>query len=143
MKSAIKYANDIGMNLKPEDIITCELRKGAIPWDKTCSAQNPDDELDESDDDEDSEQIVTMDCSYFRDYSGQVGEIDGNSPFVKVFDKDGSQKLIRKSSVAWIASESKEKLSNDRQARSQPDQLGLAEPEKFKKKNHAFETNNK
>lgn len=114
MRSAITDAKEFGMDANADDISACEIKKGTIKK----SAVNPSDvELIEQFDDSDVND--TIDCSYFRDYSEQVGEINGNSPYVQVFDKDGSAKVIRKSSVAWIASGSNGKLSNDRLKRVQ------------------------
>lgn len=119
IRTAIIDAKDIGMDVIADDIRACEIVKGAIPRKKGVPKHSDIDLMGESDDLEENISYDVIDCSYMRDYSGRVDEIDGNSPFVIVFDKDGSEKLIRKSTIAWIASDTKGKLSNDRLKRVQ------------------------
>lgn len=44
-------------------------------------------------------------------------EIDEKCPFVIVMDERGNRKIVRKSSVCWLLSKDKHKLSSDRLVR--------------------------
>lgn len=46
-------------------------------------------------------------------------DLDEKSPFVKVTDKSGKEMVVRKSSVCWLLSQDKFKLSSDRLQRVQ------------------------
>lgn len=46
-------------------------------------------------------------------------DLDETSPFIKVTDKSGKEMVVRKSSVCWLLSQDKFKLSSDRLQRVQ------------------------
>lgn len=60
-----------------------------------------------------------------KDYSERLPEnesesstcIDEKSPFVAVVDDTGNEKIVRKSSLCWLLSKDKHKLSSDRLVR--------------------------
>lgn len=83
-------------------------------------AQKIDDELENDDIDNDEENDV-LKCNSLRDYTSQQMEenVDENSKFVQVFNEDGSSKTVLKSSLIWLLTESKNKLSQDRLRRVQ------------------------
>lgn len=114
MDSAIDSAKEFGMTaIKADDIILCEIKKGKIPPAKPESENYTYKEI------EDIDVNDTLDCSNFKDYSNQCKEFDGNSPFIQIIEEDGTSKIIRKSSILWVASESNVKVSNDRLKRVQ------------------------
>lgn len=49
--------------------------------------------------------------------SGSGCHVDEKSPFVIVVDGKGNEKVVRKSSVCWLLSKDKYKLSSDRLVR--------------------------
>lgn len=112
LETALLDAASLGMNIGPEEINSCELSKGHL-WDQPVP-KNTEKTISPNE-----ESIVVMDCTHFRDYSGTVSEIDGNSPFVQVLDKDGKERIIRKGSVVWKETQPRERLSNDRLKRVQ------------------------
>lgn len=60
-----------------------------------------------------------------RDYTDRFSEmesesntlLDEESPFVVVVDGKGNEKVVRKSSICWLLSKDKHKLSSDRLVR--------------------------
>lgn len=122
LETALASARDIGMVVNANEIRTCELKKGSILY-KTISSTNAsanvcienNDLATETDSDEETN---TFDCTYIQDYSTEELDIDGNSRFIEVFDQDGTQKIVRKSTLVWLMTERKS-LSNDRLTRVQ------------------------
>lgn len=55
--------------------------------------------------------------SHFEFEYGSSSCIDEKSPFVVVVDGKGNEKVVRKSSVCWLLSMDKHKLSSDRLVR--------------------------
>lgn len=110
LKSALCDTAKFGMNISVEEICSCELTKGHL-WNQQVPKH--------------SEEVCSevfedaMDCTYFRDYSGKISKIDGNSAFVEVIDKDGIKRIIRKGSIVWKETQPRQKLSNDRLRRVQ------------------------
>lgn len=49
-----------------------------------------------------------------RDYSTLKTKVDENGPFAVVVDSTGMEKVVRKSSICWLLSNDKYKLSSDR-----------------------------
>lgn len=61
--------------------------------------------------------LESNDCS--QDIADCNLSIDSSSPFVEMEYRPGSKKQVRKSTLVWLLSESKDKLSNDRLSRVQ------------------------
>lgn len=55
--------------------------------------------------------------SHFQAESESSTCVDEKSPFVVVVDGRGNEKVVRKSSVCWLLSKDKHKLSSDRLVR--------------------------
>lgn len=109
LETALRDVAKFGINIMPEAIRTCELRKSNLPVKR--KPKNMQAEYEDFND--------TMDCAHFRDFSSEVSDFDGNSQFVQVFDDDGAAKLIKKSAVVWLVSDVRERLSTDRLKRVQ------------------------
>lgn len=94
---ALKSAGDFGMFMHSTDISECELnRRFSIL---------PTEELRNETED---------DPNVFNEYE----EVSHNK-FIEVVDEDGVTKLVRKSELVWILTESKNKISSDRLKRVQ------------------------
>lgn len=114
-KMALLDAEKFGMILTDDEIQFCELTKGNIIGEQAEAIVNDDiDDFEYPDD-----FLETLDCTYFRDFSSTVDEIDGNSGFIKVLHKDGSERIISKGSLVWRATQSTKPLSKDRLTRVQ------------------------
>lgn len=130
LDTALQDAEKFGMILSADEIRFCQLSKGNI-WDYQTPKDT--DALDNTDKTSEDE-IATMDCTYFRDYSGTISDFDGNSRFVHVLDKDGTDRIIRKGSVVWRATSATKNLSNDRLKRVQGWKNEVDEPPKSLKR---------
>lgn len=62
---------------------------------------------------------ATYELYGLRDYTDQNIVIDELCAFTKIMDKDGTSKVVRKSSVLWALTNTKYGLSNDRPRKSQ------------------------
>lgn len=124
-KEAIREAKKFGMNIQAHQIKKCELPNVNINYDDAF--------LDDTDDENDNifneldrvDPFAFDECTELsgileqnlclKDYSEQADNIDEKSRFTKITDKNGASKIVRKSSVVWLLSQSnKEKLSSDR-----------------------------
>lgn len=119
-KTALIDASEFGINVTTHDISFCELSKGNMNIEPVLKhVGNTDSMLNSELIDSDVDVVETLDCTYFRDYSDEIGEIDGNSPFVNVFHKDGTEKKIKKGALVWRVTQSTKPLSKDRTLRVQ------------------------
>lgn len=131
-KQAIAEALKFEMAVPPNDNIDCNLPNVNIDVDEMMSGESESDSeyemhnddpfrFDENDDVELSEILQQNLC--LRDYSNAVEDcedVDERSRFTKVTDKSGATKIVRKSAVVWLLSNSnKETLSSDRLQRVQ------------------------
>lgn len=132
LKSALCDAVKFGMNISVEEICSCELTIGHL-WNQE-TAKHSEELCSEVFED-------AIDCTYFRDYSSTISEIDGNSPFVEVFDKDDVRRIIRKGSIVWKETQPRQKLSNDRLRRVQGQKSdGSSKSKSKKRKAESLET---
>lgn len=125
---AINEALKFEMNVDSHEISNCEIVDVII--DRTEVFNESCEEVDgcmidmgsndpfEFDDDAALSGLLTQNLC-LKDYSEQVDEIDENSRFTKTTDRNGFSKVVRKSSVVWLLSNSKETLSSDRLQRVQ------------------------
>lgn len=109
--NALSEAEKFGMSISPDDIRSCQLRKGTLPC-KEAKKQ-------EKQYEDDLNRLHKIDFTYFRNYAGEVdGELNGSSRFIEVMDEEeGTVKYVRKSTVVWNILEGKKKSSNDRTVR--------------------------
>lgn len=110
LEEAVLDAAKFGIIVDAEHIRHCEILKGNILFKKTKNkgATEITDKI------ADNSIEAMMDCSYFRDYSAKVSETDGNSRFIHICDENGFEKLIRKSAIVNMLSDSPISLSKDR-----------------------------
>lgn len=128
---ALAEALKFGMNIPSHEISNCDINEVNIN-------ENPavlDDSCDETDelmvqidsndpfefdDDDDAllSGVLEQDLC-LRDYSDQVDQLGEDSRFTKITDKRGFSKVVRKSSIVWLLSNSKGTLSSDRLQRVQ------------------------
>lgn len=118
MEAALRDAKKLGMNdIKADDFVSCELKKGTIPSKKITTVIDPPDPFIDS-----TIPSNSSGYSYLKDYSShtqsQTTELDGNGPFVSIIHEDGSSSVVRKQSIVWCLKEPT-KLSNDRLKRVQ------------------------
>lgn len=129
---ALLEAHKFGINIHSNQITRCELRNVSCEYDEI----DLDDTQSDTDDfeagdvfvdpfafDNDEEEMLSgilRQNLCLKDYTEYDPDIDENSRFTKVTDKNGDSKIVRKSSVVWLLSNSnKENLSRDRLQRVQ------------------------
>lgn len=69
--------------------------------------------------DDDVDHSSTLECSSLPDFSGEIVNIDNSGSYVKVPCNNGKTKVLRKSHLVWLLTDSKEGLSSDRLKRVQ------------------------
>lgn len=126
--AALETAAKFGMVVNPEEILSCEVKKRKI---QSRVIDNSGEEPREEDDGQSNDEfddvqndIETIDCSNFTDYSSKQvtlkeNNLVGNSRFIDVLDVDGTVKSISKSAVVWSFLDSTQNVSNDRLIRVQ------------------------
>lgn len=112
--TALLDAAKLGMPSSILDMKKCPLSKTSLNITSVQKGQF--DILEETDEDE-----TTLNCNSLRDYACTQIEnnLDKESKFVEVFKEDGTSKIVLKSSIIWLLTESKETLSKDRLQRVQ------------------------
>lgn len=114
--AALEEASQFGIVLKANDISECE-----IPIKKQAEKANINPQPGKSNDSsdeyfsefEDDVEIQTKDMPGERTEMEKLAELSKNK-FVEIINPDGSTQNVRKSTLIWILSESKDKLSSDR-----------------------------
>lgn len=123
LNDAVDCASKFGMTIETTDAIKCTMRKA-----KTFRKPNPGGKIDEEescqDSSEDEHPILDSNTDRneslnLRDYSTSDIELGENSKYIQIYESDGSSKIVLKSSVVWLLSESVPKLSSDRLKRVQ------------------------
>lgn len=118
--TALLNAAKMGMPSNIPDINKCSLSKREF---NMPSVQNVDIRLDTWEDCDEDEDENTITCNSLRDYTDAAlrteEHLNENSKFVQVFNEDGSSKMVLKSSVIYLLTESEEKISKDRLQRVQ------------------------
>lgn len=122
-KDALQDIQKFDIILLEKDVINCELPNVDI------SLQTNIDDIqfgvfeDENQDSELSE--LLSHTLNLRDYASQNAniEINANSRFLQTIDKNGTPKVVRKSSLVWLLSSTKDVLSKDRLRRVQECQV--------------------
>lgn len=125
-KNALEDALNLGMDISEMDILHCPLKKHA--WRKPKKRQNVYETSDEESDIED-----TFSCNSLRDYTKETGETDANSKYIDVMNEDGTSRLVLKSSVLYLLTDSNEKLSQSRLQRVQGADIAAITPSKKRK----------
>lgn len=116
-KDALEKAKQFGMVLQSESIAKCELRKQEL-FENISS---------EEDDATDVDDYIIASDGLNQTFASNT---DIN-PFVYVENEDGSIKEIRKSTMVWLLTEYKEKLSAERLQRVQTAPYGVAKRPKL------------
>lgn len=124
---AIKDATNFGMNISSNDTLACQLipsvSRAVKPRGNVTAPLSLNDQL--CDDVnrmqlQDSPKPTTHNPTTIRadlklrDYTDQNIILNELSPFTQVTDKHGNSKVVRKSSIVWLLTTSKNKLSSDR-----------------------------
>lgn len=107
-QNAVLKAASFGMNVGSIDILSCQLRLRLI------QSKNED-----SSSDEEMETSASLSHLNMLDYSQSTSAKVSSNKFIEICEDDGTIKMIRKSSIVWLLSESPQKLSNDRLKRVQ------------------------
>lgn len=76
-------------------------------------------EHEDSDIEDPMDSMQTIECSSFPDFGEDVLNADNSGPFVSVSCSNGKTKVIRKSHLIWLLTDSKDGLSSDRLKRVQ------------------------
>lgn len=127
-KQAIDDARKFGMQCSEDEIKICDLPSvelnnvGVFRDDENVPEEMLDqDAYDFEDTEEDSEMLndLLIRNLCLKDYPEKSAHLDGNSRFAQITDDDGFTKTVQKSSVVWLLSGSKNKLSSDRTIRVQ------------------------
>lgn len=121
-QKALADASKLGMHLELSDIMHCPLTQVSLKEFPTVHNQSEEEEI--------LTEVNSLSCNSLRDYTRHDMQIDGDSKFIQVFNDDGSSKYVLKSSVLWLLTNSKEKLSKDRLIRVR----GAATPQSTSRK---------
>lgn len=116
-ENALTDARKFGINIVSDDIENCLLRDVQIDLEERVS-----DCVDVFNAESERNSNV-FECKSLKDYGEERENLNEKSPFVKVNSSHGS-KIVRKSSLMWLLSDSKEKLSSDRLRRVQGSSKG-------------------
>lgn len=108
--NALGDAQKFGLNIAPADIDICLLSDAQIDLEERETSDIANAEYEGSD--------MVIECKSLKDYGKERENLNEKSPFVKVNSSHGS-KIVRKSSLMWLFSDSKERLSSDRLRRVQ------------------------
>lgn len=121
LKAAVETTSKFEMAHDELNIGKCRSKKPRI-WQK----QNLTDEFSDEEFDEDLENVDSienrMEHLNLRSYDNVAasGAVDEGSKFIEVYDEEnGSSKIVLKSSIVWLLSDSTAKLSSDRLKRVQ------------------------
>lgn len=122
--TAISEASIFGMDIIDNDILHCKLRKTEIRNISTQVFLNDHDEnMDQDPDISVVEESERFPCSSLKNYSSSNQDLSSQSDIDKRYlvlvDEDGRSRTVLKSSIVWLLTESKKKLSNDRLRRVQ------------------------
>lgn len=112
-KRALINASKLEMHIELPYILQCQVTRVSLKEIKNDGNKTIITETEE----ENSLSDQTFSCNSLRDYTRENIEIDENSKFVQVFNDDGTSRCVLKSSLLWLMTESKNKLSKDRLTR--------------------------
>lgn len=131
---AIKTAKSFDIQLTDEEDLTCQLHvcepgqqkliENDDSFAEATAAENllckSFEHIDLKNDDEDALANSTYHELYgLRDYTDQNIIVDKCCPYTRIVDKNGQEKIVRKSSIVWALTNKKTGLSNDRLQRVQ------------------------
>lgn len=156
---AIQTTVEFGMSSEEShdlsQFIVCPLKKMTNPKHRIAHKNENIDEgteenpLEGSEDEDSFTNRCDLGCSniHLRDYNSLEHNhnirIDEDSKYIQIFESDGTSKLVLKSSIVWLLSETTSKLSSDRLKRDQTTPLEkviVRGNAKRKKKNQQSET---
>lgn len=121
-QDAIKDALSMGMNVDIDEISSPQMKR-TEPKSNKSNNENDKSEMNDVDgeNEDDEHELINdslVDCSNLRDY-GHADNTNNAGAFVTVSNKDGTMKVVRKSTLIWLLNDSNEGLSNDRLKRVQ------------------------
>lgn len=117
-EDAIKDAMTFGMEVDCNTIVYCNINEISINELKNKKRKIEEIYLKET---SSVSKVAKIECTNTKDYSCSHDQLLSKctSPFVEVETQDGKMKTIRKSTMVWLMTDSKESLSNDRLKRVQ------------------------
>lgn len=118
-ENAMQEAATFGMEVDSIDILSCQLRMREL---RTRNSS----ENEGNSSDEEIDHLFNYNSLNMRDYNESNSKKHESNTFIEICEADGSTKIIRKSSIVWLLSESSQKLSSDRLKRVQSTPLQLA-----------------
>lgn len=131
-RETIRFAAEFGIKISQRDTLPCQLvpsvPKAVNPKTNISAKLTHNEELCDDVDRlqirDSSESTVHTQTAPFsdwnlRDYTDSNIVLNELSPFTQVKDKNGNSKVVRKSSIVWLLTTSKNKLSSDRLRRVQ------------------------
>lgn len=125
LTDAMQCASQFGMNFQMSQMIIRKLFRYRNESGFELNTNN-EDEYEEEDEDEDEDGWNFMERNEglnLRDYRDDLGDIqtllDKDSKYIEICEDDGSRKIVLKSSLVWLLSDSIDSLSNDRLKRVQ------------------------
>lgn len=113
---ALNDAKNLGMHVNDSDINKCECFIPNLNFDDIVEENESSDEDNDMNENWFSETNHLFDFSSLKEYESDLNEI---CPFIEVPSKSGGLKTVRKSSVVWLLSDTRENLSSDRLRRVQ------------------------
>lgn len=145
LDDAVQITSKFGMNFDQNNIPKCRSRMPHVARhnfksndgsesDTTASAS--DDELDDGYAESIMNRTEELNLRTYNDAINDEVLLSENSKYIKLNESDGSSKVVLKSSIVWLLSESRDKLSSDRLKRVQGTQ-----PQKIKIKRQKISQN--
>lgn len=127
LDAAVETTSKFGMACDLLNVVGCRSKKPRVPrhqnlTDPELSAEliynESSDEEDNCDDSSIENRMEHLNLRSYNDVAASVS-IDENSKFIEVCQPDGTNKIVLKSSIVWLLTNSTEKLSSDRLKRVQ------------------------
>lgn len=141
---AIHEISKFGISINEIDVERCEMKRRVISA-KEIATEDDDDDVDASDEEVDSDLFSSIFYNRTEPINlpthEPTSEADNHNQYIMICDQDGSEKLVRKSSLVWLLSDPVKKLSNDRLKRVQTTQSEKKEPNAKRTRNNTSSSN--
>lgn len=135
LDNALKTASELNMVVDAEQIRSCDLKKKS----KNNNRNTPKKSVPSETDELDASYMKIVNCTNIQTSDSiDAAKIDGSNRFVQVLDEDDNIKVLRKSKIVWLLTESEQKLSKDRLKRVQ----GVKNTTARKRKNNDHTSSN-